>query len=284
MTMLLTDGITLTDDVLRDHIRSVTDEEVAFYDENGWVKLSGLLSPELTALVLTHVKDAAGYVEEDGFTEAFTDLDTRGETRTAWYSTNLHHKDDFLKQLARSRPLGEAHARLMHTERVRLWSDSTNTKPAGAELTPWHQDMQAFPFDRPEGGGMWVALVEITPEMAPLQHLSGSHREPWAEPTEKDPTKIFTPGDSITAEEALKKYAISPSQHLQPGDVLAHHALTFHGTEHGNDTDKIRWTWISQRFPADITYIDKRNSRSDGLGLVPGKELDHEFFPVVTEA
>jgi ectoine hydroxylase-related dioxygenase (phytanoyl-CoA dioxygenase family) len=171
----------------------------------------------------------------------------------------------------------------MHATRVRLWSDSTNTKPAGAELTPWHQDMQAFPFDRPEGGGMWVALVEITPEMAPLQHLSGSHREPWAEPTEKDPTKVFTPGASITAEDALKKYPISPSQHLQPGDVLAHHALTFHGTEHGNDTDKIRWTWISQRFPADIIYIDKRNSRSDGLGLVPGQELDHEFFPVVTE-
>ena len=107
MTTLLTDDSTLTDELLSDHIRSVTDEEVAFYDENGWVKLSGLLSPELTSLILKHVQSAAGYIEEDGFTEAFTDLDKRGETRTAWYSTNLHHKDDFLKQLARSRRLGE---------------------------------------------------------------------------------------------------------------------------------------------------------------------------------
>jgi ectoine hydroxylase-related dioxygenase (phytanoyl-CoA dioxygenase family) len=272
---------TLTEELMRDHVRSVTDDEVDFYDEHGWVKLPELLSAELVELILTHVQRAAGYVEGEGFTKAFTDLDKPGETRTAWYSTNLHHHDDFLKVLSRSRALAEAHGRLMKEKSLRLWSDSTNTKPPGGERTPWHQDMQAFPFDRPAGGGLWVALVEMVPDMAPLQHLSGSHHEPWTEPTAKDPDSIFTPGSRLSTEELLEKYPISPAQHLQPGDTLAHGALTFHGTEYDNVTNRIRWAWISQRFPADVKYIDKRNVRSDGLGLVPGRPLDHPVFPVV---
>jgi len=281
--VLLTEQDVIAGDALAKHIRAVTDDEVAFYDDNGWVKMPELLSPDLTALVLRHVQAAAGYVEAVGLTDAFTDLDKRGETRTAWYSTNLHQKDDFLRAVAESEGLARAHGRLMHERRLRLWSDSTNTKPPGAEYTPWHQDMQAFPWDTPVGSGLWVALVEMVPEMAPLQHLTGSHKEPWIEPTELDPNLVFTPGAGITAEEALAKYPKSPSQHLQPGDAIAHHVLTFHGTEHGNDTDRIRWSWISQRFPADVKYIDKRNSRSDGLGLVPGQPLDHPYFPVVLD-
>lgn len=282
--VMLSDQEVLTDDILSRHVRPVTDEEIETYRELGAVKCEGFLSEELTALVLKHVKLAAGYVEDHGLTDAYTDLDQRGQHRTAWYSTHLHQKDDFLRQLATSRAIGEQHARLMDLKSVRLWSDSTNTKEPGGERTPWHQDMQAFPWEAPDGGGMWVALVEMIPDMAPLQHLLGSHKEEWIEPTEQDPTKIFTPGAGISAAEALEKYPVSPSYHLNPGDTLFHHALTFHGTEHGNLTDRIRWTWISQRFRSDVKYVDKRNTRSDGLGLVVGKPLDHEYFPIVYEA
>lgn len=280
---MLNDTDVLTEEVLRQHIRQVTADEIAEYQESGVVKLDGFISPELTALILKHVQAAAGYVEDQGLTDAFTDLDSRGQTRTAWYSTHLHQKDQFLRQLATCRPLGEAHAKLLGVRSVRLWSDSTNTKEPGGERTPWHQDMQAFPWDRTDGAGMWVALVEMTPEMAPLQHLRGSQREPWVEPAEQDQTLIFTPGAGITAEAALAKYEMTAASHMNPGDTVCHHATTFHGTAHGNETDRIRWTWISQRFTADIRYIDKRNTRSDGLGLVPGKPLDHEYFPVVYE-
>lgn len=279
----LSDDGVLSDEDLRRHIRHVSDDEVEEYREMGCVKLSGFMSAELADLVSKHVKSAAGYVDAVGLTEAYTDRDRRGEHRVSWYSTHLHQKDDFLRQLAQSRALGEAHARLIGCDSVRLWSDSTNTKQPGGEATPWHQDMQAFPFDRPDVSGMWVALVEMTPEMAPLQHLIGSHKEPWIEPTEEDPTRIFTPGAGTSAAEALAKYPKTAAGHLDPGDTICHHGLTFHGTETANETDRIRWTWISQRFASDILYTGKKNTRSDGLGLRLGQPLDHPYFPVVYE-
>jgi len=284
MSRTINEPITeINEDVLEQHIREVTDEEVEFYNENGWVKLSGLMSPELAALILEHVQMAAGYKEGEGFTNAWNSLDPRGTRTTAWYSTNLSENDDVLAKVAGSRTLAQRHGRLIGSDHLRLWSDSTNTKPPGATATGWHQDMQAFPFDRPEGGGIWVALCEMTPEMAPLQHLSGSHKSPWEEP-DKDQEGYegsdYKPG-KFSYGEAKEIYKTSPSQYLHPGDAIAHHVLTFHGTERGNETDKIRWAWISQRFPADIKYVDKRNVRSDDLGLVPGKELDHPLFPVV---
>jgi len=283
MSQTLAELTTLSEDVISEHVRLPTDDEVRTYDELGWVKMEGLLSPELAEVILDHVKAAAGYEEGVGFTNAWTDLDKRGERRTAWYSTNMRDADELLRSLAESRRLGEGHAMLMQERPVRLWSDSTNTKPPGGPATRWHQDMQAFPFDRPSGGGIWVALCDIDPAMAPLQHLNGSHREPWKEPDHSDPNRLFQSGTALSTEEILDKYEIAPPQYLKPGDAIAHHALTYHGTERGNETDRIRWAWISQRFPADVGYIAKHNTRSNDLGLVPGQPLDHPTFPVVFE-
>jgi hypothetical protein len=279
----LAERTTLTEDVLAEHVRMPTKDEAEFYEEYGWVRTPELFSAELTALILDHVQSAAGYVEGEGFTNAWTDLDKRGERRTAWYSTNMRDADEVLRSIAESRTLGEMHARILGERPLRLWSDSTNTKPPGAVATGWHQDMQAFPWDRPSGGGVWVPLVEMTPDMAPLQHLNGSHREPWIEPDHSDPSKLFQSGTQIPLSEVMEKYPIAPAQHLQAGDGLFHHALTFHGTERGNETDRIRWAWISQRFPADVSYIAKHNTRSNDLGLEVGKPLDHPTFPIVLD-
>jgi phytanoyl-CoA dioxygenase PhyH len=273
---------TLSEEILGEHVRQPTADEVAFYQDNGWVKLPGLLSADLAALILEHVQSAAGYEEGVGLTNAYTDLDPRGTRRTAWYSTQMRESDEVLRSIAESRQLGAAHAKLLGAQRLRLWSDSTNTKPPGADATGWHQDMQAMPFDRTEGGGIWVALVDMTPEMAPLQHLTGSHREKWTE-RPRDPDRLFQPGTDKTLEELFATYEVSPAQHLSPGDAIAHHVLTFHGTVQGNETDRIRWAWITQRFPADINYIDKHNTRSNDIGLEVGKPFDHPSFPVVCE-
>ena len=40
-------------------IRDVTDDEVAFLQENGWVKLDSLISPDFVAELLEAAQDAA---------------------------------------------------------------------------------------------------------------------------------------------------------------------------------------------------------------------------------
>lgn len=287
-TTLSGDDIEITEDFLTDHIREITSEEVATYNEQGWVALQSFLSPELAALILERIKLAADYVEGKGFTSAWTDLDDRGTTRTAWYSTHTGQRDaDVLGRIARSTHLARQHAKLIGADRLRLWSDSTNVKPPGGEATGWHQDMQAFPWAPPSGGGLWTALVEMPPEMAPLQYLTGSHRSEWEEPGRGDPEdrsieNLFRSGGP-TRDEALERWPIAPPLHLYPGDTLAHHALMFHGTEGPNRGSEIRWAWVSQRFPADATFVDKHNVRSNGLGLVEGEPLDHPEFPIVCE-
>lgn len=262
-------------------IRSITKEEIAFFGERGWVKLEGLFSRSLADELLLSIKRV---MDSRGAGNASMSSDQQSNDYIA--SINLRAGDAFISDLVAAPCFGEAASALLGVRPLRLLSDSVFVKrkasPNGetASGTPWHQDFPSMPIDRGIACNIWVAAVEITPDMGSLQYLSGSHREP---PLGNGNT--FNTADGAVGQYPclLDKYEISPAFTLQPGDALAHHAMTVHFSEPNRSLDRDRWAWASQFFDAKARYTGAPSQRTDGLGLAVHDLFDHPLFPLVGE-
>lgn len=275
----MTDVANVKDQEFADDVRQVSPEEVQFFRENGWVKLDGLMSSDLAEKLRHQIVEVAagrgGRTTHEPVDSEYVTAEANGLS-----GVNFRESDDFIGRLAIARVFGEVTAELIGVRPLRLWSDSVFGKLGGGKDqrgTPWHQDYPSLPFDRAIGCQIWIAAVEITPDMGPLQHLSGSHREP---PLGRG---THSRGGMVDVYPwLLEKYAVSPAFHLQPGDALCHHALTFHSAQ-PNATDRDRIAWASHRFDARALYTGLVNDRSDGRGLEVGAPFDHPFFPIVVD-
>jgi ectoine hydroxylase-related dioxygenase (phytanoyl-CoA dioxygenase family) len=278
-----------------DQIRQVTNEEVEFFEEHGWVKLDALFEPSLADELLQHIqkvitqrtKGEDGYVAERA-------PDAKSELMREYVaSTNLRESDSWLEDLAVCRELGEASAQLIKTRPLRLFADSVFHKPARGSgpqwfsgETPWHQDYPATPLDRANDLQIWVAACEITPDMGCLQYLSGTHRLPpmgKASSYRDAEGKIYAKGAVEVYPWLLEKHEVSPAFHMKPGDALAHHSLTMHYSQENQSETNDRWAWGSRRMDARICYNGAPNHRTDGRGLQLDRPFDHEAFPIVIE-
>ena len=208
---------------------------------------------------------------------------TSGKDMAFWdiYVQAPSQADAFVRSVGHSHALGEAAAQLTGIRPLRHWSDSIMCKAGGqgakSRPTYFHQDWPTTPIDRPFGAGFWIALDEISPEMGSLQYLSGSFREGSLGRIAADPH-----GDRAACPWLFDKYEVAPAPHLQPGDALLHHWLTFHAAS-PNATARDRWAWSKQVVAADALYTGAQMHQTDELGLRPWEVLDHPNFPVVAE-
>ena len=278
-----------------EQIRDVTNEEVEFFQEHGWVKLDGFFERPLADELLQHIQKVmeTRIKGEDGYV-AQRAPDAKGALMVEYVaSTNLRESDSWLEDLAVSREMAEASARLIKTRPLRLFADSVFHKPKRGEdeawfsgETPWHQDYPATPLDRANDLQIWVAACEITPEMGCLQYLSGSHRLPpmgKASAYRDANGKMYAKGAVEVYPWLLEKFEVSPAFHMQPGDALAHHSLTMHYSQENQSTTHDRWAWGSRRMDARICYNGAPNHRTDGRGLQLDRPFDHPAFPIVIE-
>jgi hypothetical protein len=273
-------------------IRSVTDDEVAHFQEHGWASLPGLVSPEIAGGLLDRLKTLAD-LPFDELAPDDPDADqviarVRAEgVAKLFFMSRLHDEDVY--EFVTSRILGESAKRLSPGHGpMRIFTDGVICKlPDWTEKmragifsgeTPWHQDFGPVPWDRPFGVQFWLALCEITPDMGSMQHLSGSHREgPLG-------CQHYTPDQKLKDQfpELWEKYELSPAHTFKPGDVLAHNPLTVHYAQ-SNKTNKLRWVYTSYRVPANTLYNGIPNPRFTEFGFEPWKPLEHPKFPVVSD-
>ena len=253
-------------------VREVTSDEVARYRQHGWVKLPQLISREAAGELLTVVKGKMG---EQGDERMNTPSTARNlEAFAKWY--RLDDDSQLFHALRFNRQLGRNTALLMRRDMpirsltaltaVKLPKDSAVDHGKG--VTTWHQDHMATPA-KCTSLGYWVALDEVTPEMGPMQFRNGSHRE-----------GLLTP--PMDAWDLLSDYELSEPVTYRPGDATAHSSLVVHGAG-VNSSDRPRWGYIINTFPADAPYVPYPTNHTKGIEdeLTPGKPLDHPRFPLI---
>jgi ectoine hydroxylase-related dioxygenase (phytanoyl-CoA dioxygenase family) len=248
-------------------IRSLTDEEILRYREHGWVKLDGLLAPELVKQLLNRGKQHVSTGSSSSSRTAFDRWDACS-ARDAWIRTLSH-----------SGALAGAASQLM-AEPVRFYYDTMFVKPPARNNgrdTPWHQDLPQHPFDRRGLLNIWVALVDCPPAKGTMRFLSGSQRA-----GSLGRHLYRTDGVDLVQDNPwlLEEYELTPPLHLREGDATVHDLAIAHCAPE-NTTDSARWAYIVQWIPAAALYNGAPNRRTDGLGLQVGQPLDHPNFPIL---
>ena len=225
---------------LHTDMRPVTDTEGYFFGQNGWVYLPGLVNPELYRLALERGKPRLAPLMNSAGSNTVDPLEQRGAVSIAdteegtvadikiwleWRGATRASHDPYFSRIAASKTMGENVRRLFRRDKsVRIFHDMVACKlpNQGSERTSWHQDSPNFQLDR-NALTIWVALDEITPEMGPVQFLSGSHRCGMLGDVPKSRM------DFLDEYPELARFPVPPAHHMRAGDATVHHGLTVHG-------------------------------------------------------
>jgi hypothetical protein len=151
---------------------AVDPEDVARYGADGFVKLRGVLGPEvvaryepeITAQVIRLNTQHLPLAERDTYNKAFLQV------------TNLWQHSDAVREFAFSRRLAGIAARLLGVPAVRLYHDQALYKEAGGGITPWHVDQHYWPLSSDRTVTVWVPLQDTPADLGPLTFAAGSHR------------------------------------------------------------------------------------------------------------
>ena len=237
-------GQAMTEREIEAVLREVTDEEVAFYQEYGWVMMKQLVAPEFaTELLRVGQEWSLAQPDGDGLPRSITGLARQEGTepfRSFMFSDRM--SQNAMRLVNRKRLKGV-------DVPLRYRIDLLLQKLPGAAGQTYHQDSSEHGSDRVGELQFWLALAEVTPEMGAMRFVSRSHREgPLGAVFNDDQGDLLEQFPNLTS-----LLELSPPFHYQPGDCTVHHGYTVHGGP-ANSTDKPRWSYLFSYSPADTRY------------------------------
>jgi hypothetical protein len=251
----------LTADEVATMVREVTDEEVAFYLEHGWVKLEGLIAPELAAELLR------------------VGLGIRAREEKS-YRFGLRPDGEPYRAFEFSEPMCRNAERFMNRKRlnengigVRYGGDNFIVKAPGAgKGAAYHQDAPEHGSDRVGETRFWVAVDDITADMGPMRFIDRSHEYGPLGAVLNDDYKV----DLLDLYPKLAE-RLTPPIEYKAGDATVHHGYMAHGSG-PNTTDRPRLSFLLNYVPADMRYWGGKYVGNPGSERRP---LDDERWPIV---
>ena len=181
-------------------------------------------------------------------------------------------------------------ARLMGSAGVRLYHDHMLTKQARtAARTPWHQDQPYYNIDGVLNLSFWIP-VDPVPREATLEFIAGTHRGPWLMPRTfmNHEARWFPEGtlEELPDIDADRSRFPILGWALEPGDLVAFHMLTLHGSAGSTGRRRV----FSLRYLGDdIRHAPRRWKTSPdfpGLAdrLPAGAPMQDPLFPLLVNA
>lgn len=272
---------------MEDQHITLTAEDVAFYEENGyWVAPKLFSDEELAAFREHHARVVHG-----NYNTLFTPPGRIGwepEPITSLVKIDYAYMaDSTLAKLVLSERIGRIAAQLAQVSGIRLWHDQLLHKPPQkgkqANAVGWHQDYHYWQCnDATNMLTAWVALVDVDEENGCVEMVPGSHK--WG---------LLGASDFFSQDlDALQKkieavsgrpFATEPMI-LKAGQVSFHHCLTIHGSR-PNQSDAPRVSMVAHMMPDGARY--RAGTEADAhynVGLLSGNDGDPfagPHFPVI---
>jgi ectoine hydroxylase-related dioxygenase (phytanoyl-CoA dioxygenase family) len=222
-------------------------ENIAFYRENGYVKLKNVLSPAvieyygelITDLVFKLNKLTKPMEERTTYEKAFLQI------------MNLWRENDEVKEFVFSKRLAQIAAELMGVESVRLYHDQALYKEPTGGITPWHADQFYWPLSNPNTVTVWIPLQETPLEMGPLAFAEKSQSVEIGRDME-----ISDESEALIAD-SMKNFHLNETP-FDLGEVSFHSGWTFHraGANRGKQARKVMTMIYMDK---DIKIIEPTN-------------------------
>lgn len=190
-------------------------------------------------------------------------------------------------------PLASVAARLLRSCEIRLYNDHLFVKEAGKSVaTDWHQDLPFWPFAGQQIIAAWIALTPVRRTESAVHYVRGSHRhgrfyQPAAlamgdtrhpDYLAMEPCPDFFEPGRCAAEDML-------SWDMEPGDVLWHNGLTFHGAQANTSPTGAKRAGLTVRFLGDdVTWAPRPFFRTPEKqpGVLAGERISgDDTFPLL---
>jgi ectoine hydroxylase-related dioxygenase (phytanoyl-CoA dioxygenase family) len=256
----------------RVHHRVLSDAQLAEYRENGYLAVRNAFGKELLERLVATTSRL--YAEGSRLTRKTQHFDLEAShtpeaprIRRIASPTEL---DDVYLETAFESVLGDIAADLIGGP-VKFYHSKINFKlPRGGAEIGWHQDWPVFPHTNTNLVAISVPLNASRAGNGCLQTIPGTHklgpRSHWHE------GKYLLNCNATMTEEDLRRVV---SNELDPGDIVAHHGLSLHGSSQ-NLSNELRTTYIIQYAAADAfaytaPVIDSRHRNA----MVRGKPATH---------
>lgn len=261
--------------------RSVTVEEIAHYQELGWVRLKNFIPPESVQILLEMACERMG---EDGDSNPTPEFEPKLSYFNPEFGNGL--VNDSVRPLIGQ--IGK-NAKLLMGRRegieVRYFTDlfapklpaSRRSKHAGNGRSDMHQDYINWALDRSGGMTFWIALTDLAPESGTMSFLSRSHQMGVL-----GNYRTYGEGDVLDYyPELLERCILTNPISYEAGDATVHSNLCVHGAGE-NMTDKPRWAYLVIVNPADACWNGAPAEAYDCTGMSIDQELDDERFPIIS--
>ena len=196
--------------------------QIKQFREQGHVCLRGVITQAEIDAYRPYILDAIKQHQEQK--HAIEKL-VQGNRENWVYINNLWELNETARRFILASRFGKLAADLLGVDAVRLFRDQTYFKKPGGTSTPWHQDGYFMPLDTEKIITMWLPLVEVTPEMAPMSFVDGSHHgAQYLGTSTPQESKIQAFSDALVKQ----GYQLTNYGNFAPGDVTFHSGWTLH--------------------------------------------------------
>lgn len=198
---------------------AVSPEAVAFYRQNGYVKLKHALSPAVIDYYGTILTDLVFRLNT-----LIKPMEERTTYERAFLQImNLWREDKQAREFVFSKRLAKIAADLMGVQGVRLYHDQALYKEPSGGITPWHADQFYWPLASPKTVTVWIPLQETPMDMGPLAFAEGSQKVEIGRDLE-----ISDASEKILADALQQQNFNVHDTPFDLGEVSYHAGWTFH--------------------------------------------------------
>ena len=260
----------------------LTDQQVAFYHEQGYLAGIRILSEEQIAQLHAELIEFfdPNHPGHELWYEYHTNESSRPDTVLfhalgAWRIRPGFH--DILWH-----PAFTAAASQLLGGAVRFWHDQLFCKPARhGGVVAWHQDYSYWTRTKPMAHlTCWIGLDDSTRDNGCVYYVPGSHR--WN----------LLPITGLAGNMDAIKEVLSPSQweqfthpvaiELKAGECSFHHPLMVHGSFE-NRTDRPRRATVINAFRDDVKSDSDEPPLAGVPPIPPGQPMRGQFFPLLRD-
>jgi phytanoyl-CoA hydroxylase len=158
----------------------LTEEQISFYDENGYLVVEGVLSPEKLAELRAEtdaiIADAKNVSANDDLYD-LEDSHRPNNPRVRRIKEPYNHNPYFWRHVSDT-DVTDIVAQLLGPD-VRVYGGKMNIKAAGyGAPVEWHQDWAFYPHTNDDVLATGMLLDDCDEENGPLMIIPGSHRGP----------------------------------------------------------------------------------------------------------
>lgn len=206
-----------------DSDRTVSRADVDGFRERGHVHISRLVDTAELAFYRPLLLAAVDRLDRGAH-----DMEqlVRGGQKGWQFVDNVWRHDQYARRFVTARRFARVAADLLGVDRVRLFRDQSYFKAPGGVSTSWHQDAYFLPLDTDRIVTMWLTLTDVTPDMAPLTFVSGSHRCGYLGTSLPDDAAMNHFEQSLIG----RDFELANYQYLAAGDATFHAGWTLHSS------------------------------------------------------